>query len=136
MILKRKKNVSHETFHVQHEKNTEIGNIGEEIACRYLVGRGHNILSRNVKIGNLEFDIETTFHGKRILHEVKTVAREKTTFTGISREMFLASSRYSHEKSTNMRIGQKLTDSDSLKLLCVTLSVQDGKAYVEEIDVF
>ena len=136
MTSKGVHNVSYETFHVQHEINKKIGSIGEEIACRYLIERGHSILSRNTKLGRLEFDIESTFHGKRIIHEVKTVAREKVMPEYISREMFLGASRYSHDKSNNMRTGQNLRASESLKLLCVTLSLQDCKAYVDEIEVF
>ncbi len=35
----------------------EIGRGGEDISCRYLVGRGHVILDRNWRSGHLEIDI-------------------------------------------------------------------------------
>ena len=38
-------------------KSTEIGNIGEESVCRYLIGDGYKIIARNYRIKGGEIDI-------------------------------------------------------------------------------
>ena len=125
--------VSHETFHVQHKKSGNIGRMGEEIACRYYIGKNHTILSRNQRIRNLESDIVTRFHGKQILIEVKTVAREIIGINDISREILGASGRYTGKKERNMTIIAKTNGFDEMYLLCVLISLGDKRAYTREI---
>ena len=36
-----------------------IGKMGEDAACRYLLGRGHALLERNWRVGHLEVDLIT-----------------------------------------------------------------------------
>ncbi len=134
MTHKRKANVSRETFHVQHKTNAKIGKIGEDISVRYLIMKGHTIESRNSTRMHLELDIVTTFHGKRYLFEVKTVAREKIDQTDISREMFAGASRYSSKKHENIARGAHIVHADVVMVLWVGLSLQDGKSYVHEFD--
>lgn len=129
------RDVSHGTFHVQHEKSGNIGRMGEEIACRYYIEKNHTILSRNQRIGSLESDIVTRFHGKQILIEVKTVTREMISINDISREMLAAAGRYTGKKERNMTIIAKTNGFDEMYLLCILISLGDRRAYTREIQL-
>ncbi len=65
-------------------KKGEIGRTGEDLACRYLEGKGFEVIGRNYRKpwGEIDIICEKT----RILHfiEVKSVTREN--LTSISRE--------------------------------------------------
>lgn len=37
--------------------NCRVGREGEDLSCRYLIGRGHVIIDRNWRAGHLEIDI-------------------------------------------------------------------------------
>ncbi len=51
----------------------ELGNNGEDIACRYLTRNGYEILERNRHFGrNCEIDIIARIRGKLVFVEVKT----------------------------------------------------------------
>ena len=53
--------------------NRAAGQLGEEIACRYLEERGHTVLARNWRAGHLEIDIVTSdADGNIRFVEVKT----------------------------------------------------------------
>lgn len=39
------------------QKNSRIGSEGEQLACDFLLSRGHQILDRNWRAGHLELDI-------------------------------------------------------------------------------
>jgi Holliday junction resolvase-like predicted endonuclease len=58
-------------------KNKDLGALGEEIALRYLISRGHMLVARNVRVGGSEIDIVTRERGLCHFVEVKTVARER-----------------------------------------------------------
>lgn len=50
----------------------EIGNVGEDVACRYLEAQGFRILHRNLRIGHLETDIVCENDEYILFVEVKT----------------------------------------------------------------
>lgn len=52
--------------------HNNLGNTGEEIACRYLEERGHTILDRNWRLGHFEVDIITLKDDLICFVEVKT----------------------------------------------------------------
>lgn len=53
--------------------NREFGNIGEDLACEYLLKNGYEILERNKHFSKLcEIDIIAKFKNKIIFVEVKT----------------------------------------------------------------
>ncbi len=39
------------------QSNSKIGSEGEQLACDFLLSRGHQILDRNWRVGHLELDI-------------------------------------------------------------------------------
>ena len=51
----------------------DLGRKGEDIACEFLIGKGHTILARNYRSGHLEIDI-ITFDSEGI-HFVEVKAR-------------------------------------------------------------
>lgn len=60
-----------------------IGKIGEDIACRFLIGKGYRIIERNYRRPMGEIDIVTLAPDKTlVLAEVKTVNGPDPRFTG------------------------------------------------------
>ncbi len=57
--------------------SSEIGRKGEDIACKFLEGKGHKILNRNFRIRFGEIDIVTEM--AKVVHfvEVKTTTRRQ-----------------------------------------------------------
>ena len=53
-----------------------LGKAGEDLACRYLEGKGHRILERNYRSGHLEIDIITVDADG--IHFVEVKARQKS----------------------------------------------------------
>lgn len=53
-------------------KRQELGQLGEELACRFLTERGHTILERNWRSGHLEIDIISASSAGIHFVEVKT----------------------------------------------------------------
>ena len=53
-------------------KSSDIGKIGEELVCRYLIKRGYNIISRNYRIKGGEIDIIAENGDYLAFVEVKT----------------------------------------------------------------
>ena len=51
----------------------ELGDLGEKLACEYLVGKGYNILGRNYRISFGEIDIIARKKRKFIWHQDKTI---------------------------------------------------------------
>lgn len=53
--------------------NREFGNVGEDLACEYLIKNGYEILKRNVHFSKFcEIDIIAKYKNKTIFVEVKT----------------------------------------------------------------
>lgn len=55
-------------------KHNELGCLGEEVAARYLIQKGYNILARDWRIGHRDLDIVAFKDGVVIFVEVKTRA--------------------------------------------------------------
>ena len=50
---------------------------GEEVACRYLINKGYEIIERNYRCSHLEIDIIAGHGGSIIFCEVKTARTKK-----------------------------------------------------------
>jgi putative endonuclease len=57
---------------MKDEKNSKTGSLGEEMACDFLLTRGHIILDRNWRGGHLEIDIVSESADGVHFVEVKT----------------------------------------------------------------
>lgn len=67
----------------QITKRREVGNLGEELVCRYLVSRGYCILDRNYlkKCGELDIVVKDATGAMRFI-EVKSKSVELSGYTG------------------------------------------------------
>ena len=65
-------------------KKRKIGNLGENLACRFLIKHGFDIIERNYLMKCGEIDIITKKEGVIHFVEVKTVSQETTS--GVSDE--------------------------------------------------
>jgi putative endonuclease len=54
-------------------KNKNTGNIGEDLAVKYLVGKGYKIVDRNINFSFGEIDILASYKETIVIVEVKTV---------------------------------------------------------------
>jgi len=67
--------------------NKEIGNLGEKIACDYLIKNKYNIIGRNYRVGFDEIDIiAKSQDGTLIFIEVKTVTGKGEFVSGFMPE--------------------------------------------------
>ena len=53
-------------------QHNELGKLGEELACRYLIGKGYKILERNWRNKHKEIDIIAMDGKELVIVEVKT----------------------------------------------------------------
>lgn len=58
-------------------RHNELGSIGEEEACRFLMHRGYRLLDRNWRVGHLELDIVADYYGELVFVEVKSRSSEE-----------------------------------------------------------
>lgn len=63
-------------------RTSKIGQNGEEIACDFLLSRGHQILDRNWRAGHLELDIIT--EAEDGVHFVEVKARTAPVTTALT----------------------------------------------------
>ncbi|MBQ7530079.1 MAG: YraN family protein [Paludibacteraceae bacterium] len=66
--------------------HNEIGHLGENAACEYLVQHGYRIRERNWRLGNIEIDIIAENKTSIVFVEVKT---RTTTFAGVNPELYV-----------------------------------------------
>ncbi|AMS28090.1 hypothetical protein AEM51_06265 [Bacteroidetes bacterium UKL13-3] len=52
--------------------NKQFGQLGEDIAVKYLERKGYTILARNYRFGHVELDIISTYQNEVVFVEVKT----------------------------------------------------------------
>lgn len=57
-------------------EHNELGRIGEDEACYYLMHHGYSLLDRNWRDRHLEIDIVAEWHGEIVFVEVKTRRNE------------------------------------------------------------
>lgn len=81
-----------------------LGKMGEELACEYLTGRGHQILERNWRSGHLEVDIISLARDGLHFVEVKSrvapvsAAPEENVGYAKQRKIVAAATKYLHSK--------------------------------------
>ena len=66
---------------------SKLGQTGEEIACDFLLSRGHQILDRNWRSGHLELDIVS--EDQEGLHFVEVKARTAPVTSAVSDQVHL-----------------------------------------------
>lgn len=58
-------------------EHNELGRVGEDEACYYLVHKGYHLRDRNWRFGHLEIDIVAELFGEIIFVEVKSRSRNE-----------------------------------------------------------
>lgn len=119
--------------------NSEIGSIGEQVACEFLMKRGFSVVSRNVRNRFGEIDILCKKGGTYHFVEVKSTA----SVDGISREtsFFRPEEHVTREKLSNMErsalayLSEHGADQDfQIDLIAVVLSPETKTAQVRYIE--
>jgi putative endonuclease len=119
-------------------KNKDIGMLGEEIGCRYLIAQGQSVIARNVRVGDAEIDIVTRENNLFRFIEVKTVARERiaSSFRTAGEDQNPLQ-RVTREKisvlasAIELYVARHGITDWIFCLLGVTLSPDEGSAYCE-----
>jgi len=123
---------------MEQERSTkEVGDLGEEIACKFLVERGFSIVGRNYFKKWGEIDVIATKVGKVHFVEVKTVSR-------VTVGAYRPEDNVHPEKLKRMRrviqsylLEKNIEEGDwQFDVLAVILSVRDREArcrYIEDI---
>ncbi|MBO4916705.1 MAG: YraN family protein [Bacteroidales bacterium] len=89
-----------------------LGRRGEDIACEYLLGRGHTVVDRNWRSGHLEIDIVTVDPAGLHFVEVKSrvapapAAPEENVGYLKQRRIVTAAKRYLHSEEKMSHFGQ------------------------------
>ena len=120
----------------------KIGDIGEEVVCKYLEKRGYTIAGRNYLKPWSEIDIIANKGDLLVFVEVKSVTREPLVGGGgeVSREMFKpednmhpAKLKRLHRAVQTYLLDHKVPESRpwQIDLACVYLDFKSRKAKVE-----
>ena len=108
----------------------ELGKIGEELACDYLVNKGYQILERNWRSGHKEIDIIALADTTLVVVEVKTrksddygdpdiaVGRDK------QRMLIWAADSYVRYKNLNVDV----------RFDIISIVISDGEPEIEHIE--
>lgn len=119
-------------------ESQKTGQLGEDLAGRYLKEKGFSIISRNYTLKQGEIDIIAKRQGIIYFFEVKSIFCKPD----VSHETYNPAENMHPKKierflrSTEMYILQnKVSCETYIKLLCVHINSVDKKAYFEIIDI-
>ena len=124
-------------------RKRELGDKGEEVVCRYLEGRGYQILGRNYLKPWGEIDIIAKKGSIISFIEVKSVSRSLTDIPVVSREtyrpednMHPAKIKRLHRAIQTYLLDHKIPEQVEwrLDLACVFLDFNTHKARVELLE--
>lgn len=76
-----------------------VGDIGEDIACRYLAEHGYVVVDRNARVSHKELDIIAEDDDHTVIVEVKTLSLTREQAEG---ESHRASEQIDREKAANL----------------------------------
>ena len=102
----------------------ELAKLGEDLACRYLIGKGYVIIRRNVKYRKGEVDIIAKIGDLLVFVEVKTRSNDKF---GYPEEAFTWQKRKRLEKAI-LRYLHQTDYSGDWQVDLIALEIQDKKA--------
>jgi Holliday junction resolvase-like predicted endonuclease len=124
----------------------QTGDLGEDVACRYLEGRGYTLVERNYLKPWGEIDIVAEKAKKLYFVEVKTISRELSSGggRGVTREpgfrpeenMHPAKLKRLHRAVQTYLVDHRVPDSVEwqIDLVCVYLDFATRKARVEILE--
>lgn len=115
--------------------------MGEEIALRMLISKGHSLVQKNKVIKGGEVDIITECQNQLYLSEIKSVTREKTEYRSdntVSIELNVARENFSTRKHQAYRMHANSVlrgKSVKIQLICVLIDFEASNAFVEIFEV-
>lgn len=117
---------------LMHDKQ-KIGNIGEELACEYLVKHGYRVLGRNIRGRGWELDIVAQSKDKTLVFvEVKALSARAGETILSPEDHFTRSKFIKTKRACEMFIGQNdelIKEKKGWRIDLIALTVdQDGKA--------
>ena len=120
-------------------KSEEIGKKGEDVACQYLVGKGHTIADRNFKVKSGEIDVVSEKNGTLFFIEVKptvqNVARPDE-FRQRPEENVTSSKMSKLSRAIRIYLEKKYKNRDvswEFWVVAITLDLDTRKAFVNVI---
>lgn len=118
---------------MNHNNKLNVGILGENIAVRYLLRTGYNILFRNFKLGFDEIDIiGRTINRKLIFFEVKALS------SIVARNTFTPEDHFSYSKLKKVeRAAQKFAarysslvdDEEGWQIDLITVLLKEGNRF-------
>ena len=106
----------------------KIGEIGENIAARFLMKRGFSVLDRNYTKKWGEIDIVAEKDNKLYFIEVKSVSRE-TLNTFIPKSYNDSDERYEHRPEDNMHPWKLKRLSRTIQTYLLSKNIDEGKEW-------
>jgi len=106
----------------------KIGEIGENIATRFLMKRGFSVLDRNYTKKWGEIDIVAEKDNKLYFIEVKSVSRE-TLNTFIPKSYNDSDERYEHRPEDNMHPWKLKRLSRTIQTYLLSKNIDEGKEW-------
>ena len=115
-------------------KKRNLGNLGEDAACKWLEARGYSIIERNYLRPWGEIDVVAQKGGKAIFVEVKSVTRESVIRP--EENMHRKKLERLHRAIQTYLADRNVPRETSwqVDLLCVRLDMEAKKAKVEQFE--
>lgn len=99
--------------------NKVLGNVGEDLACRYLEKRGYKILERNKHYSRFcELDIIAEYKNTTVFVEVKT---RKTDAFGAPAEAITKTKLENIKKGVQYYLSENKVKNFRIDVICITL---------------
>lgn len=115
--------------------NKKVGNFGEDLAVKYLIKKGYEIIGRNIQMGQNELDIVAKFKELLIFVEVKT-----NTTKGILAEDNMTKNKLQHfKRAVSDYLSVKKLSSDYIRpdLVSIDLDMTTKIAKIKHFeDIF
>lgn len=111
------------------KKNKQTGNLGEDLAAKYLEDKGYKILDRNVNFEFGEIDILAEFRRTIVIIEVKTV---RGSGFGLAQDLV----RFAKQNKLRLlarAISQKYPDR-TIRIDVVGIDISMGEPKIEHIE--
>ncbi len=111
-------------------KHNELGKKGEEIATRFLIGKGYKILERNWRFGKDEIDIIAETDKQIVIAEVKT---RSTAYFGEPEESVDQKKQGFLIRATDEYVNQKELDKE-VRFDIVSIVIEQGRQTIRHIE--
>ena len=113
-------------------KNKELGDLGEDIACHYLIRKGYTILQRNMKNSIGEIDVIASIDDVIVFVEVKT--RDSVSY-GLPFEAINLKKQKKIKNTAILYLKDKgLYDKVFVRFDCVSILGYDDTFRIEHIE--